>query len=296
MISVIITSFNEAGIIGRAIEGILSNDFKQKYELIVAAPDTDTQKVVERYSKKHKHIKYFKDQGRGKANALNELFKIVKGDVLVLTDGDVVVGRHALKPLLDMFAEKIVGCVSGRPVATNPKRMMLGYFSHLLLDAGAHRIRAEQDRKEGFIECSGYLFAFRNGLVKEIVTDVAEDTVIPYLIWKQGYRIRYAPSARVYVKYPMNLRDFIRQRKRATAGSHAKLTKYYPDFPKVKTFWNEVRKGSLWALRYPRTFEELSWTFLLFFIRLYIWFSYYFEASVRKKEYGDAWERIESTK
>ena len=186
MISVIITSFKEPRIIGRALEAVLANKLKEKYEIIVAAPDKETADVVKKYAKRYPFVRYFKDRGRGKANALNELFAVAKGNILILTDGDVVVGAHSLRPLLALFRDPRVGCVSGRPIPLNPKDKMLGYFSHLLLDAGAHRIRAEQDRKEGFIECSGYLFAFRNGLVKEIVTDVAEDTVIPYLIWKQG--------------------------------------------------------------------------------------------------------------
>ena len=291
MISIVITAFNEPGI-KKAIDAVLEQESKEKYELIISAPDKETENIVKSYN--DKRVKYFKDKGRGKANAINEIFKIVKGEILILSDGDVFLDKNAVSEILKLFEDKNVGCVSGRPVALNSKKHMIGYWSNLLLDAGAHRIRKEMDRKGRFLECSGYLFAFRD-LIKKIPTDVAEDSIIPYLIWKKGYRIRYAENARVFVKYPDNLKDFIKQRKRAGAGSHSRLTKYDKNFPKVKSFWNEARKGIFWAFGYAENLKELIWSFCLIFVRAWIWIGYYLDAA-RGKGYVDKWERVESTK
>src|SRR3989338_4342111 len=242
MISIIINSFKEPHLVGKAIESILKNDIKEKYEMIVAAPDEKTADVIKKYAKEYKQIKYFKDKGQGKVNALNQVFKITKGSILILTDGDVYVSDNAIEEILNEFRDKKVGCVSGHPVSTNDKNKMLGYFSHLLLDAGAHNIRKLRNKDNQFLECSGYLFAFRKGIVKEIPTDVAEDSIIPYYFFKKDYKIKYAENSLVYVKNPTNLKDFIKQRKR-TIGSHAKLKKYAPDFTKVKSFFNEIKYG-----------------------------------------------------
>ena len=295
MISIIINSFKESHLVGKAIESILNNKIKEKYELIVAAPDEETAEIIKKYARKYKQIKYFKDKGQGKVNALNQIFKITKGSILILTDGDVYVSDNAIEEILNEFRDKKVGCVSGHPVSTNDKNKMLGYFSHLLFDAGAHNIRKLRNKNNQFLECSGYLFAFRNnGIIKKLPTDVAEDSITPYYFWKQGYKIRYAENALVHVKNPTNLKDFINQRKR-TIGSHAKLKKYAPDFPKVKSFCNEIKYGLIWALSYPTNLKEFIWTLLLFPIRLYTWFVYYTE-HMFNKEYKDKWERIGSTK
>ncbi len=293
MITVIITSFKEPHLVGKAIEAALNNKTTRKFEVLVAAPDEPTAKVIKTYAKKDKRVKYFRDRGEGKANALNEIFKKVKSDILVLTDGDVFMSKNTIEALASMLDKKEVGCVTGRPVATNDKKTMFGYWSHLLLDAGAHRIRKELDEQNKFLECSGYLFAFKNK-IKKIPTDVAEDSIIPYTLWKQGYRIRYVPEAEVYVKYPDNLKDFAKQRIR-TVKSHEKLTKYVPGFPRVKSFANELRKGSLWAIMYASSIKELIWTLLLFPTRLYIWYKAK-RTFVKGKEYTDKWERVESTK
>lgn len=288
-ISLIITAFKEPSI-DKAIEAALNQTYKGNYEVIVCAPDKETLNTAKKYN-----VKTFVDPGKGKAYALKLLFNKLKSDILILTDGDVFISNNAVESILKNFKDPSVGAATGRPIATNPKNNKYGFFSHLLLDAGAHRIRSELNKKNKFLECTGYLFAIKN-IIKEFPLDVAEDSVIPYLIWKKGYKIKYESEARVYVKYPSEIEDFIKQRKRAGVGSHSRLDKHYPDFPRVKTFKNELFKGPLWALSYPRNFKELIWTLNLFPIRFYIWFSYYFDAKFKKKSYQDGWEKIESTK
>ena len=290
MISIIITSYKEPRTVGKAVEAVLASKFKEKREVIVAAPDAETAKVIKTY----KQVAYFKDPGKGKSYALNQLFKKAKGDILVLTDGDVFFDTNTIAKLIAQFKDKKVGCVTGRPVATNKKTTMLGYFSHLLVDAGAHAIRGKLDKEGKFIEGSAYVLAMRNE-VKHIPTDVAEDAIIPYLLWKKGYKVKYAPKAKVYVKFPETVKDFIKQKVR-TAKAHSKLEQYAPDFPRVKGFWNEIKFGTVRALAYPRNIKEFFWTLFLFPLRLYIWIRVGIDTRVKQKEYTDAWDRVESTK
>ena len=290
MISVIITSFKEPQVVGRAIEAAIKNKTKRKYEIIVAAPDEPTAQVIKKYVKKDKRVRYFRDKGRGKVGALNELFAKVKSEILILTDGDVWMSENAIEHLVSALDDPKIGCVTGRPIAANDKNTMIGYWSHLLVDAGAHKIREKLNKQNKFIECSGYLFAYKNK-IRKIPVDVAEDSIIPYILWKRGYSIKYVPEAKVYVKYPNNLREFIKQRIR-TAKSHEKLKLYAPDFPTVKSFINELTKGPIEVIKYPRKIKEVIWTLCLFPIRLYIWYKY----KISGKNYQDNWERIESTK
>ena len=86
------------------------------------------------------------------------------------------------------------------------------------------------------------------------------------------------------------MKDWIKQKKRA-ADAHTKLTKYAPDFPKVKSLLGEV-SGGLQNLKtifsYPKNFKEFIWTFELFPARLYIWLSLH-KDNLLKKEYKDGW-------
>jgi len=294
MISIVITSFREPGTIGKAIESFIRQKIKEKYELIVSAPDKATLDIAKKYTKKNKIIKIFKDPGKGKSYAINLLLPKLKGRIIILSDGDVYVSENSVNDILEIFKDKKMGCTTGRPVSLNPKSSMFGYWSHLLCDAGAHPARLRRAKKRQFLECSGYLWAFRKGIINKFPTDVAEDTIVPILFWLKGCKIGYANKALVYVKYPTNLSEFINQKVR-TAKSHETLNKYALRIPRMKSFWNEIKEG--WtALFYPKSLKEACWTFLLFLVRLYIWLVAFYEIKLKRQAYKDAWKRVESTK
>lgn len=296
-ISIIITAFKEPRL-NETIDSVLKQEIYYPYELLISTPDKQSTEIVKAYSKKYKQVKLFKDPGKGKSYALNMLFKNLRdsgSEILIFTDGDVIFGKDSMNELASVFRDPSVGCTTGRVISLNSKKEKLGFWSHLLADAGAHKIRKELNDKDKFLECSGYLFAFRNnGIISQIPLDVAEDSIIPYYFWKKGYKIKYADKAEVFVKNPIHLKDWFKQRKR-TAKAHETLTKYAPDFPKVKSFTNEAARV-FWALQYPKNLKELKWTLELIFARAYMWASVFFDTRLKGKHYQDAWERVESTK
>jgi len=294
MISIIITSFREPGTVGRAIEAFLQQRIKERYGLIVAAPDKETLDVARRYQKKYKQIKLFKDPGKGKSYALNLLLPKVKGRILILSDGDVFVGKNSISELLKVFEDKKVGCATGQPVSLDNRNTLFGYWSHLQCYV-LHKIRERRAKRKQFLECSGYLWAFRNGIIKSFPRDVAEDTIIPAFFWLEGWEIAYAPNALVYVKFPSNLCDFIEQKKR-TAKGHESLYKYVnKKFPRMKSFRNELLES--WQLFcFPKNIKEIFWTLLLFPLRLYVWLLVFWHIKIKRQPYIDGWKRVESTK
>lgn len=298
MISIIITSFKEPLTIGKAIESFLKQNIKEKYEIIVSCPDKETADVVNKYSKKFKQVKLFNDPGQGKMLALNLLFKkITKSDILILTDGDVYVSSNSVNEILNAFKDPKVGCVTGRPVSTNLRNNIFGYWSHLLL-YGAHKARLKRTNQGKYFTSSGYLFAFRNGIIKEFQRDIPEDAIIPFIFLIEGYKIKYLPNALVYVKYPDNFKDWIDQKKRVSKAyiNLDKITYKGKKAPKMKSFLNETLEGTFIALSYPKNIRELVYTLLLFPARLYMWFRTFYEAKLIKKQHKDAWKQIESTK
>ena len=156
MITIVITAFKEPKTIGKAIGQVLKNKIKDKFELIVSAPDEETLGVARLYAKKDKRIKLLKDAGKGKPAAFNLIIKKAKGEILVLTDGDVYMSEFAIQPLLDKLNDTSVGAVSGHPISLESRNNKLGYWSHLLTDM------VDLWRKKAkFISCSGYLYAIR---------------------------------------------------------------------------------------------------------------------------------------
>ncbi len=293
-IFLVITAFKEKKI-GKAIEAALNQKTKYEYDIVVSAPDKETLDIARVYEKKYNRIKIFKDPGKGKSYALNLLFKKLDSDILILTDGDIWISSNSVEEIAKKFSDPEIGCVGGRPVPVEKKTNKYGYWANFLFDA-AHRIRKKASENYEFLECSAYLFAFRKKIIKQIPLDVAEDAIIPYYFWENGYRIGYAENAEVYLTNAHNWKDWIKQKIR-TSKAHEKLSKYVNTSitPRVKTFWNEGR-GVLWAFRYLNNIKELIWTFELVFARLYMWIKVYIDTKFFGKEYGDSWERVESAR
>ena len=293
MLTLLITAFREPHTIGRSIEALLPQ-LPPQGELLVVAPDPETIAVVESYAQKYPIVRHVADPGRGKPAALNCGLQEARGEVVVLSDGDVSAAADALAPLLAPFADPEVGAVSGHPVSTSPRTTPLGYWSHLLTDA-AHQVRLERDRAGHFLLCSGYLFAFRRPLVEWVPEDaLAEDAVISHTIARQGYRIRYAPEARVYVKYPATYGDWLRQKVRSAGGYAQDYVRKSP--LRMRSARLEAVKGTRLALAYPRNPRELFWTLLLFAARLHLWLLVFANVRLLRRPLASLWKRVETTK
>ena len=267
-VSAIVTAFREEATVGRAIEAFLAQlpettgaDGSPGAELLVVCPDPGTTAAVNAHSAQHPSVRHIVDPQRGKPTAVNRGLKAASGDIVVLSDGDVFVDERSLEPLLQPFGDPHVGAVSGHPVSVSPRDTLLGYWSHLLTDS-AHRVRLARDRAGRFLVCSGYLFAFRRSLIDGVPEDaLAEDAVISHLIAQQGCAIRYAPEARVYVRYPTTYGDWLRQKTRSAGGYAQRYVRQ--SRVRMRSAWLEVRTGTLMALQYPASVREFLWTVLL---------------------------------
>lgn len=288
MLSIIITSYKEQKTIGRAIKSFQNQKIKEKYEIIVVAPDKETLNAARKYK-----VKYYQDSGKGKPTALNLAFSKAKGDIIVLSDGDVYVNDNSVNNLLKHFNDKKIGAVTGRPVALDNKKTLFGYWAHLLNDS-AHIERLRRDRKNLPMFCSGYIFAIRKRLYEKLPEDVLDDAYISMLVLKKGYKIKYEPKAIAFIKNATNLKDWIKQKRRNSMG-HNHARQLLGNIIKMKSLNDEIFYGWYKAISYPKTLKELFYTKLLFPVRLYVWLLSFYD-KFKKKKVMEVWKRIESTK
>jgi ADP-heptose:LPS heptosyltransferase len=293
----VITGYKEPDI-GRAIESVLSQNTSYRFEILVSAPDDETLNLAKQYSLNKNGIKinFFKDPGKGKMNTLNIIIKnLGKEDILILSDGDVYVSDNTIEDISNLFLDPEMGCVSGKPTPLENKDTKYGYWANFLFEA-AHKLRKTAFEKGDFLECSGYLWAFRGDDSLRIPLDTAEDAVIPYSFWEKGYKIGYAENAKVFVRNVNNWKDWIKQKVRTTKA-HETLEKYVDTktTPRTKTFKTEAQ-GISDLIRYPKNPREAYWSALLAASRFYMWGLVFYNARIKKFDSVDAWERIESAR
>lgn len=293
MISIVITSSKEPRTISRAIESFLNQQITTPYEILVVAPDEPTLRIAKSYSLKNKNVKVLKDKGIGKPAALNDAFKKVRGNIVVLTDGDVFVGNDSVNFLIECLKDKTVGAVTGKIISLNNKNNMFGYWAYLLTE-GFHNLRLQEIKRKNATVCSGYLYAIRKSLLPILPLNVlADDAYISNNVVEKGYKIEYEPRARVFVNYPNHLVDWIRQKKRT--ASRLYQSNQNPIGTKFSGFGDEML-SALKVLTKIRTPQHLIWFCFLVVMRLYIWFRIFFDFRLWRRPLKDAWQRVQSTK
>jgi cellulose synthase/poly-beta-1,6-N-acetylglucosamine synthase-like glycosyltransferase len=290
-LSILVTAYREQGTVGRALEALISQVDTAHDELFLICPDDPTALVGSQYPQ----VMVLRDPGRGKPAALNLGFQHARGEIVVMTDGDVWIEQGALSALLAPFSGPSVGAVSGRPVSISLRDTMLGYWSHVLTDAGAHIERSIRDRRGEFLVCSGYLYAVRAALIEPIPEDaLAEDAVISHSIAEKGFRVRYTQDSRVFVRYPSTYHDWLTQKVRS-AGGYAQPVIAHSRF-QMRSFRREAAAGPLRALAYARNLKEIGWTILLAAARLHLWLLILWRVRIQHQSLARLWQRVESTK
>jgi cellulose synthase/poly-beta-1,6-N-acetylglucosamine synthase-like glycosyltransferase len=288
MIHIIITSYKELNSTIKAVDSFLNQKTKEKFKITVIDPFLEVEKALK---KKYKgKVNFFLDPGEGKSYALNifleKIYSQNKKDIIILSDGDVYVSENSIDGISKVFENEKVGCITGKPVCLDSKKNMFGYWSHLVFE-GIDKVRRKLSDKEKFFECSGYLFAIRNSVLQGFPTGASEDSIIPYIFWRKGYKIKYVPDAKVYVLNNYNWKKWEKQKIRNIKG-HENLNKIAPNMPRTKSFLKEIKEGTLFALSYPDNLREFIWTIELFGARLYIYLKAFYDLRFKKRKYRDA--------
>lgn len=312
MISIIITSWKEPNTIGKCIKCIADRKYsglETDFEIIQLSPDQETLDAGLKASKElklsSKEYIQIQDPRKGKPSALKLAFKKAKGDIWILTDGDTYFGKDSVKYILEPFKNKSVGGVSGRPISMDSRDNMMGYWGHLLSDAGHHRRVTTMNSKEGnyylsntsFFPMSGYIMAVRK-IDFDIPSNVlSDDAYISYSIRNNGKQIAYAPKAQCFVKFPTNLKDYYKQKVRSLGGFIQ--LKQFGVFKKDKQSRSILIEipYAIFVFKYAKSLKEFWWSLLLFPVRLITWLKIFWERVILKKDMPKlGWERIESTK
>ncbi|MCK4550631.1 MAG: glycosyltransferase [Candidatus Aenigmarchaeota archaeon] len=284
MITVGIAAYNEEKNIKQVIDLWLKEPVDEI--LIVSSGCTDnTEKIITGI--KNKKIKLITESERkGKPSAINKILKHAKGNTIIMTDGDVFPEKGCAIELIQKLGPS-VGIVAGRPTPINTKGIY-GYWAKISFEE-QHKNRL----KNCDIELTGNLYALKKGLVQKIPKDILlDDAYIALKIKEQNKKIVYAPNAKVLVKFPTNIKDFLNQKARTRTGWYhlqhdenikVKRTLKNDTIHAIKTMKNLLTlKGALYL---PPFY------FLSFVAWLKAWVNFKF-----KKNHLNVWKSIDSTK
>ncbi|HKW64946.1 MAG TPA: glycosyltransferase [Candidatus Acidoferrum sp.] len=210
-----IMAYNEEANIGRLLEAVITQKFKQvalTEIVVVASGCTDnTEAVVLEWAKRDSRIRLISQEKRmGKASAINDYLPKAQERILVLCSADLLPEPEAIERLVAPFADPEVGMTSSRPVPVNDAGQFMGYAAHMLW--GLHHAINMKSFK------AGEMIAIRKIFERIPYHTAVDEASMEPVIRGQGYQAQYVGTAIVYNKGPETLADFLRQRRRIYAG------------------------------------------------------------------------------
>lgn len=195
-VTLLISAFNEAHVIGRKIENALALDYpRDRLEIMVIsdASSDATDEIVGSYAGRGVVLHRMSQRG-GKTLGLNAGVGRARSEILVFSDANIIYRPDALRKLVRNFADPSVGCVTGdsryeesaQSAAHQEEDTYWGYERF---------IRACESRIGSTVGGDGAIFAIRRALYRPLAHDAINDLVIPLRIVLEGHRAVFEPEA-----------------------------------------------------------------------------------------------------
>ena len=188
--------------------------------LVVSDGSTDRSgEIALQFGARHPNIRLVEPGGRvGKSAAQNLGASVAKGDILVFTDVDTILGPDSLQLVARCFSRSEVGCVTGHVVWS--------------AEHDAERARADnlywrfehsiwqRESTLGVLACaSGACMALRSRLFRGIDPWYGDDVILPLDAIRQGFLVAYEPSLLALERSSERPAEVLRARARMTQRS-----------------------------------------------------------------------------
>jgi len=150
---------------------------------------------------------------------VRECLKASRNDLNVFFAGDIAPFDDAFFNLLSYFKDPSVGAATGHPSLINEKKTLADYLS--LLIWGSHDAIGEKQSNSGtFFHLNGEIFGIRKHCLSGFnhYNGLAEDAMLGSMIRKNGFLVLWVKDVQYYMKYPSNIQEYLKVRKRCCYG------------------------------------------------------------------------------
>lgn len=213
-VSVVITTFNRAHILPKALDALLAQVVNGAYEVIVVDNNsTDhTKEVISSRLSQSAHLRYVFEQKQGIPYARNTGIREARGPILAFTDDDVEVNLDWVETIKRVFDENPdVDMIGGRVRPKWPSGELPSWFTKRQLgpfalgERGDARIRVDAANAAPCLV--GANFAFRRSVVDRVGPFDTEyirsqDRELQLRLWRAGGKGMYVPEMAIAVEVP----------------------------------------------------------------------------------------------
>ncbi len=237
-VSVIISIYNEEKVLGEKIRSMLASDYPAELtEFLVGsdASDDGTDEIMEKFEASETRIKYHMSPVRkGKAAMLNKLASMAKGNILIITDANVIFSPGTIRLLASGFASPRTGLCDATVIPSiSPGHGVIRQETMYTRFETSLR-RAEGESWGAMTGPYGGCYAVRRELFPEIPDNtLVDDLYVGLTVLRKGFDSFNVAEAAVTEDTQPDIASQFRRRVRIAAGSFQNLFRFGP-FPSGK--------------------------------------------------------------
>jgi cellulose synthase/poly-beta-1,6-N-acetylglucosamine synthase-like glycosyltransferase len=256
-VTFLITAYNEEKTIRQKLENTVGLNYpSDKLEIIVASDGSKdrTEEIAREFE--GRGVKVLRVEGRvGKTETQNQVVKHATGDIIIFSDATTRYGEHAIRKIVQNYADPTVGAVSGRYEYFNPTGAAIG-IGNILFWKYENFIKNCQTNIKTITGCCGCIYSVRRSLYEPLPPEIISDLTEPLKIIEKGYRIAFEPDAIAFEETTERTAEEFRMRVRViTRGMRGLLY--------MRKLFNPFRYGFI-------SFQLLSHKVLRWFIPLFL--------------------------
>lgn len=230
-LAIIIACYNEEKVIGRTIEALQQNTYRNFRLILVNDGSKDkTADVIRSYAEKDRRITLVNVQNGGKAKALEVGMEKTKNRWLVFCDADTIFAPNALYEFaLTATIDTRLGAIAGKISVGNDQNFLTR--SQLIeYDIAYKFIKSSQDVTNMITVVPGAAGLWKHSALEKaggFVSDtLAEDADTTMRVISQGSRVGYRANIQAYTEAPEKLKMLFKQRTRWQLGNMQSIFKH----------------------------------------------------------------------
>lgn len=223
-VTVIIAAYNEEQVIKDRVDNLLQQNYPLEKLTILIGSDgsTDnTNNILSTFNAPQLQAHLF-EENRGKANVLNDLFKINQDEIVVLSDANTNFEADAIRRLVTHFTQDKVGAVCGELNLYNPNKndnkdnIYWKYEQYL---------KEKEGQLDALLGANGAIYAIRSKLYVPIPKNtIVDDFLIVMNIAKANYSIVYDKLAIANEEIAPSIKEESKRRVRIGTGNYQAFT------------------------------------------------------------------------
>lgn len=231
LVSILIAAYNEDLVIEAKIKSILSSSYPiEKIEIIIGTDNcTDkTDDLIRKFADLHENIHHVQFNERsGKIKIINSIVDIATGELLILTDANVLFTENTIETLVNQFTDSKVGLVDSNMKSFGMKSTGISIPEKAYISLEGKLKNAEGKLWGSMMGPFGGCFAIRTSLFTKIPeTYLVDDFFLNMTVLQQGSDCINEPDAIVYEDVSNDLKTEFNRKLRISAGNFQNLSHF----------------------------------------------------------------------